>query len=419
MTVRAGIVVTGTEVLTGRVSDRNGPWLAESLRQLGVDVGQIVVVGDRPADLTSALAHLAAGHDLVITSGGLGPTADDLTAAIVAEFQGRPLSLDQDLERRITAIVDRLVARFGGTLDPQATAAGTRKQAMVPAGAAVLEPTGTAPGLVVPAADGAGGPPVVVLPGPPRELQAMWPAAIEQADVAAIIAGAPRLLQETLRLWGLPESELAALLRRCGSDLDGLEITTCLRGGELEIVSRYHPDAEPAQQKLLTEVRGAFGDKLFSTGPTVDQLVASALQDRGWTLAIGESGLSGHTTARLAALLQETEGADRFVGGLVVQPPVGRLPAEFAPADDLDSPAAGLARNARAAFGADLGLGLTGPDPADAGHGAVVIAVHSPAGAHVTSFEVRGPAESVRERASTLTLHALLGLLSHDPSSGG
>src|SRR5689334_8778378 len=165
MGVRAGIVVTGTEVLTGRVSDRNGPWLAEQLRHLGVDVGQIVVVGDRPDDLRTALEFMAAGNDLVITSGGLGPTADDLTAEVVAQVQGRPPALDEELEQRIAAIVARLSRRFGGPRNPESTAIATRKQAMVPAGATVLEPTGTAPGLVVPVASGRTGPPVVVLPG--------------------------------------------------------------------------------------------------------------------------------------------------------------------------------------------------------------------------------------------------------------
>src|SRR4051794_41707980 len=91
VSTRAGIVVTGTEVLTGRVADRNGPWLAEQLRLLGADVGHTVVVGDRPEDLRAALEFLAGtGADLIITSGGLGPTADDLTAEVVGELQGRP-----------------------------------------------------------------------------------------------------------------------------------------------------------------------------------------------------------------------------------------------------------------------------------------------------------------------------------------
>jgi nicotinamide-nucleotide amidase len=124
---RAGIVVTGTEVLTGRVTDRNGPWLAEQLRMLGVDVGYVIVAGDRPADLRAALGHLAdSGVDLIVTSGGLGPTADDLTAEVVAGFQGRPAAVDPELEQRVRAIIDRLGAGRGWHLDPDATAAATR-----------------------------------------------------------------------------------------------------------------------------------------------------------------------------------------------------------------------------------------------------------------------------------------------------
>lgn len=144
MAVRAGIVVTGTEVLTGRVSDRNGPWLAEELRRLGVDVGAVVVVGDRPEDLRNAL-HFLAGEEVVLTTGGLGPTADDLTAAVVADVQGRPSSVDPELERQIADVVARLMARRGWRADPEATAAGVRKQALVPEGATVLPPVGTAP----------------------------------------------------------------------------------------------------------------------------------------------------------------------------------------------------------------------------------------------------------------------------------
>src|SRR3954471_17690167 len=150
MAARAGIVVTGTEVLTGRVLDRNGPWLSERLTALGVDHADTVVVADRPADVAAALRWLAAeGMDVVLTSGGLGPTADDLTAEVVAQVQGRPLRLDEPLEQRIWRIVEPLLERFRD-LDPGALREGARKQALVPEGATVLEPVGTAPGLVVP-----------------------------------------------------------------------------------------------------------------------------------------------------------------------------------------------------------------------------------------------------------------------------
>ena len=172
MSTSAGIVVTGTEVLTGRTTDRNGPWLAEQLRLLGVDVGSLLVVGDRPADLRRALEYLAgSGVDLIITSGGLGPTADDLTAGVVAQVQGRPTRLDPQLQARIGGIVRALIADRGWRTDPAATQAGIDKQSLVPVGAHPLGPSGTAPGLVVPVAEGRAGPPVLVLPGPPGELQ--------------------------------------------------------------------------------------------------------------------------------------------------------------------------------------------------------------------------------------------------------
>ena len=98
MATRAGIVVTGTEVLTGRVQDRNGPWLSDRLLELGIELAHITICGDRPADMRAQLAFMARqGVDLVITSGGLGPTADDLTIEVVAEFSERPLFLDEAL----------------------------------------------------------------------------------------------------------------------------------------------------------------------------------------------------------------------------------------------------------------------------------------------------------------------------------
>ena len=141
--------MTGTEVLTGRVSDRNGPWLAERLRELGVDLAYTTIVGDRPEDMRAALDFMAEqGLDVVITSGGLGPTADDLTAEVVGGFQGREMMLDEALAARIAEIVRPLLTRWPN-IDPEAIAEANRKQATVPRGATVLEPVGTAPGLVV------------------------------------------------------------------------------------------------------------------------------------------------------------------------------------------------------------------------------------------------------------------------------
>ena len=112
MSARAGIVVTGTEVLSGRVSDRNGPWLADRLRELGVDLAFTAIVGDRPDDIEEALRFMADRDlDLVLTSGGLGPTADDLTAEVVGRFQGREMVLDEALSEQIAEIIRPLAPR--------------------------------------------------------------------------------------------------------------------------------------------------------------------------------------------------------------------------------------------------------------------------------------------------------------------
>jgi nicotinamide-nucleotide amidase len=423
--VRAGIVVTGTEVLTGRVADRNGPWLAEALRARGVDVGSIVVVGDRPEDLRSALGFLAgSGVDLVVTTGGLGPTADDLTAAVVGEFQGRPSAVDPALEERIAAAVARLTAMRGWSTPPESAAAGIAKQAQVPDGATVLEPVGTAPGLVVPVAEGRSGPPVLVLPGPPSELQGMWPAAVASEPVRAAVAGATELRQRTLRLWGTPESELAATLRRVDHQLTGLEVTTCLGDGELEIVTRYGPDAEPAYERLQEVIGSDYGDRLFSTGPTVDELIAAALVDRDWTVAVGESCTGGLLAARLTA----APGSSAWVlGGVAAYANTAKeqlldVPARTLAASGAVSPevALALAEGARRRFGADVGLGVTGiagpgGGTADKPVGTVHLAVVGPEGVAERSVVLPGSRDAVRRRTTTLAVHLVRQLLLGGP----
>jgi nicotinamide-nucleotide amidase len=423
---RAGIVVTGTEVLTGRVADRNGPWLAEELRRQGVDVGSVVVVGDRPDDLRRALDFLAGSRvDLVITTGGLGPTADDLTAELVGEAQGRPSAVDPALERRIAAVVERLMARRGWRADPASTAAGVRKQARVPDGATVLEPVGTAPGLVVPPAAGRRDrPPVVVLPGPPSELQGMWPAALAAEPVRRALAGRTELRQETLRLWGTLEAQLAATLRDHQADWADLEITTCLRDGELEIVTRFAPHSAPAYERLVAAVREAHGETLFSTGPTVDELVAAALLDRGMTVATAESCTGGLLAGRLTA----RAGSSAYVlGGVVAYADSAKegvvgVDGELLATVGAVSPevAVALAEGARARLGADVGVGITGiagpgGGTVDKPVGTVHLCVAGPDGQLPRAVVLPGSRAAVRERSVTLAMQMLRETLTGGP----
>jgi nicotinamide-nucleotide amidase len=418
---RAGIVVTGTEVLTGRVLDRNGPWLAEQLRQLGVDIAQIVVVGDRPADMVAALSFLVdIGLDLVLTSGGLGPTADDMTADIVAQFQGRPSSVDAGLEQQIGEIIARFTSGRGWHLDPEATAAGNRKQARVPSGATVIAPVGTAPGLIVPPAEGRMGPPIVVLPGPPRELQGMWPTVVADPLVLAALREHAELRQQTLRLWGTPESELAATMRAQGTALDDLEITTCLRDGELEIVTRYAPAAQDAYDAFATAIGDTYRDTLFSDGRTIDEIVAAALRSRGLTIATAESCTGG----LLAGRLTDLAGSSAYVlGGVVSYSNDVKEQALDVPSEVLASVgavsaevASAMAAGVRARLGADVGVGITGIAGPDGGTpdkpvGLVYLCVSDASHAIERRVVLPGNRADVRKRAVVVAMHLIRQLL--------
>ena len=427
---RAGIVVTGTEVLTGRVRDRNGPWLSDRLLEAGVDLAHITIVGDRPADMRAALEFMATqGIDVVLTSGGLGPTADDLTAEVVGAFQGRELVLDEALEGRIAEILRPLAARYPN-LDRDAIAHGNRKQATIPRGATVLEPVGTAPGLVVAPAEGREGPPVVVLPGPPRELQPMWSQAIATDAWRAAIAGARDYRQAMLRLFGIPESEIAETLRhaeREGVDLEKLEITTCLRGGEIEIVTRYEPDAQEAYNAFAGIVAERHADTLYSSdGTTVDEQVAALLRGDGArprrTIAVAESCTGG----LLAARLTSPPGASEYVlGGIVAYANEAKITQAGVPAETIETHGAvseevakALAQGARSRFVADVGVGLTGIAGPGGGSsekpvGLVWLSVAGPDGGSITrSVTLPGGRADVRERAALVAMHLIRRLLS-------
>ncbi len=421
MAVRAGVVVTGTEVLTGRVTDRNGPWVAEQLFALGVDIGRIVVVGDRPGDLAEVVTQLVADHDLVITTGGLGPTADDLTAAVVAEVQGRPMLLDPALEQRISRTVEALMRRYRLTADPAASAEGVRKQALVPEGATVLEPVGTAPGLVVPPAEGRVGAPVVVLPGPPRELREMWPQVRSAEAVRRIIDRAGTLEERTIRIWGALEADLAAALRPIEADLPQLEVSTCLRDGELEVVTRMpadDPEVDEQYGLLERTMLEHFGPLVYSTdASTVDDVVAQLLIDRGWTVATAESCTGG----LLAGRLTNRAGSSAYVqGGLVVyaneaKTALAGVPAGLIAAHGAVSREVGeaLAVGAREAVGTDVGIGITGIAGPGGGTpdkpvGTVHLAIATPAGIVVhRELHLSGDRAAVRARTVAIALHEL------------
>jgi nicotinamide-nucleotide amidase len=413
VSARAGIVVTGTEVLTGRVQDRNGPWIADRLLELGVELAHITICGDRADDIEAQLRFLAdQGVDLIVTSGGLGPTADDMTVATVARFAGLQLELDTALEDRITDILKRLMARFDN-VDIEAVRAANRKQALIPVGAHIINPVGTAPGVVVP-----GAPTIVVLPGPPRELQPMWPIAVQTEAVQRAIAGRTTYHQDTIRMFGLPESGLAETLREAEQTLDGfdrLEITTCLRRGELEIVTRYEPDSSGFYTKLVELLREKHGHEIFSEdGSLVDDQVAHLLTGR--RVALAESCTGG----LLAARLIERPGSSAYVAGGVVAYANDAKTELLGVAADLiathgsvsEPVAEAMAAGAMSRFGADVAIGITGiagptGGTADKPVGTVCFSLKLGDEFITRTLRMPGDRSDVRERSTTVAMHML------------
>jgi nicotinamide-nucleotide amidase len=417
MSVRAGIVVTGTEVLSGRITDRNGPWVSERLEELGLEVGHILCVGDRRDDLMGALRFLAdQGAELIVTTGGLGPTADDLTAEAVAEFSGRELVLDEGMEERIAAILRSFARRL--RFDPEALRAANRKQAMVPRGASTIDPAGTAPGLVVPA----GKVTIVVLPGPPRELQAMWPEALESGEVRKVVERAAPYRLDSLKLFGIPESEIAKTLREIGAEVDisPLEITTCLRQSELVVDIRSRPGDEELVDRVSEGIVERHGRFVFSRdGESIDDQVAALLSGR--RVALAESSTGGLLGARLT---QRPGASEYFAGGVVAYSDEAKaellgVAPELIATHGAVSPevAEAMAEGAMARFGADVGCAITGIAGPEGGSDEKPVgyvcfcAKHSDGGKIARDPVLPGGRADVRDRSVAVAMHLLRVLL--------
>ena len=426
MKVRAGIVVTGTEVLSGKVRDANGPWLADRLFELGIDLAHVTICGDRPDDMEAQLRfHADQGVHLIVTSGGLGPTADDLTGEVVARFQERPLELDPQMEAKIAEILKPLMRRFHH-LDEDAVLLANRKQAMVPHGATAIDPAGTAPGLVVPPPDGRGGPTVVVMPGPPRELHSMWPLAVATEAFRQAVSGRTVYEERMLRLFGIPESEIAETLRVAERQVDGfgdVEITTCLRRGEVEVAARYEPRADQAWAAIEELIAERHARALFSRdGSRIDDQVAELL--KGHWFAAAESCTGGLLVARLT----ERPGSSAYVAGGVVsysnesKSELLDVDPALIEAHGAVSPevAEAMADGALRRFGADVAVSITGVAGPSGGTeakpvGYVCWCVKRASGEQLAR-DVRLPGDrtEIRDRSTTVAMHLLRGLLKGD-----
>ncbi len=305
---RAVIVATGSELVRADRTDLNGPFLAGALVRLGLEPARIVIVGDRPDELEEAVRE-AVDADICILSGGLGPTHDDRTVELLARAIGRPLVVSEQLEREIGAFSRLIAGRLGR---PYADfEAGVRKQASLPAGAVSLGLAGTAPGILVEH----GGRVAVALPGPPIELQRLWPAAVAQPAFQRVLDRLVRRERRVLRFFGPSESAVARALDVAGGEAPGVDVTVCAREFEIHVDLFVEAGAEARGRAVEEALRDRFAGELFAEDErSVEEIVLALCRARGFTLGTAESCTGGMVGARLTDV---PGSSDVYLGGVV------------------------------------------------------------------------------------------------------
>ncbi|HEU5244503.1 MAG TPA: molybdopterin-binding protein, partial [Gaiellaceae bacterium] len=285
---RALVVVTGSELVRGERTDRNGPFLAAEALSHGLEPARITIVGDAPGELEAALRE-GLEADACLVSGGLGPTHDDRTVELVARAAGLELVVDEALEREIDSISRAVAERLRR---PYADfAPGVTKQATRPAPAVSIGLAGTAPGLVFRAPTGCV---VVVLPGPPGELRRLWPNAVASEPMRELLARTQSPGRHVLRLFGVSESAVARAFEEAGGDGDGVEATICAREFEIHVDLVFEPGAEGRAAALEAGLSERLEPWLFARDERrVEELVLSLAGARGLWLATAESCTGG------------------------------------------------------------------------------------------------------------------------------
>ncbi|MFL5965637.1 MAG: CinA family nicotinamide mononucleotide deamidase-related protein [Gaiellaceae bacterium] len=414
---RAVLVITGSELVRGDRTDRNGPFLAREVLRLGFDPARIEIVGDREDELEGALRD-ALRADLCVVSGGLGPTHDDRTVELVARAAGAPLETDGELLAQIGEVSRRFAARTGRAYAD--FEAGVRKQATIPRGAVNLGLAGTAPGLVLRTERAI----VVVLPGPPAELQRLWPRALETEELRSLLARVEPPERRFLRFFGASESAVAKALEAAGGDGDGVEATICARDFEIHVDLLVEPGAAARADALTRALVEPLEPYLFAERETsVAALVLDACRARGWTLATAESCTGGMVAERLT----EVPGAsDVFVGSVVAYSDAIKIRALGIGQDVLSARGAvsaeaarAMASGARERLGAAVAVAVTGIAGPGGGSdekpvGLVYLHAVTPDGEHGVEFQFPGDRDSIRRRATVTALHLVRRLLTQN-----
>jgi nicotinamide-nucleotide amidase len=407
-TVRAAVLVTGTELVRGERTDLNGPFLAQELNARGLEAARVTIVGDRPDELATALED-GLRADLLVVSGGLGPTHDDRTVELLARAAGRELVADPDLEKEIEGVSRRIAERLKRPYGEFAP--GVTKQASLPEGALSLGLAGTAPGVVL----DTGSCVAIALPGPPNELRRLWAKAVESVPVRRVLARVEPPPRRTLRFYGVSESAVARVVAEAGGEGDGVEATICARDFEI------HVDIVGEGEALASALRRELTQYVFSDDErSVAAIVLDECRARGLTLATAESCTGG----LVAELLTAVPGSsDVFLGAVVAYANEVKVEQLGVPAALLEQHGAvsaevarAMAEGVRERLGADVSVadtGIAGPGggTSEKPVGTVFIDARTPDGGRGIDFQLPGDRAVVRRRAAISALHLVRLLL--------
>ena len=405
----AELIFTGDELLRGDIVNTNQAYLGERLLELGVFTTHALSVTDDLEAISTAIVSALLRHpDVVILSGGLGPTEDDLTREAVSDALNRPLVLREDL-------LETIRGRFRSLGMPMGES--NRKQALIPEGAQAIAMEGTAPGFWMEE----GGTLLTALPGVPRELEQMW-----EGTLAPLVSqklglrdpdGEPAVRR--LRLHGIGESTLADVLSEVPWRGEGVEIGTRASLGGITLVLRAQPDERSRERLAQAEerVRNALGVKIFGADDeTLAGVLGALLRDRGLTIATAESCTGGLVAKRLT---DEPGSSDYFVGGVVPYSDALKTRLLGVGSDLLkeygavsEEVALAMARGARERLGAECSIattGIAGPTGGSAEKpvGLVYVACSGPRGTNVVRGLYPGDRASVRDFSVSAALHLL------------
>jgi nicotinamide-nucleotide amidase len=402
--MKAEIIAVGSELLTPDRLDTNSLFLTEELNKLGIEVLRKTIVGDSPEELSDAFAGALKRVELVISCGGLGPTADDLTRETVAELLGRKLQRDD----RILHAIETRFRSFRREM-PEINI----RQAMVPEGAEALDNSrGTAPGLWLEQGDRV----IVLLPGPPREMRGLFEEAV--APRLARRATGLRLFHRELRITGLGESHVEQRIAPIYKRYENVQTTVLSAPGEVQVHLRLWSDDPEQANKTLDEIERGFDialtDRIFSRdGQALHEVVARELTLNNTTIAVAESCTGGLLAQRLTSI---PGSSSFFLGGVVCYSNERKtawadVPPELIAAKGAVSPevAVALADGIRRRVGSAIGLGVTGIAGPGGGSeekpvGTVNIALAHAAGVAERAVTLPGDRDAIRWQASQVAL---------------